>query len=142
MNRRTLRTVRDDDLPAARVDQHTTIILDDAVDALAALRTTYWLADSAVHLHALVSLIAQAEQMLPDAVRQARDQDHTWTQIGQLLNLAPSTTAKRYRRTHEHLDTEDHPHNADERASGKGGRRALCQERPAALEHEEDLKPV
>jgi hypothetical protein len=36
--------------------------------------------------------------MLPDAVRQARDQDYTWTQIGQLLNLAPSTTAKRYRR--------------------------------------------
>jgi hypothetical protein len=98
MNRRTLRTVRDDDLPAARVDQLSASVVTKAIDTLAGLRTTYWLGDSAVHLHALVSLIAQAEQMLPDAVRQARDQDYTWTQIGQLLNLAPSTTAKRYRR--------------------------------------------
>jgi hypothetical protein len=98
MNQRTLRTVRDDDLPAARVDELSARVLTKAIDTLAALRTTYWLGDCAVHLHALVSLIAQAEQMLPDTVRQARDQDYTWTQIGQLLNLAPSTTAKRYRR--------------------------------------------
>jgi len=97
MNRPTLRAVRDDDLPAAHVDELSASVLTEAIDTLAALRTTYWLGDSAVHLHALVSLIAQAEQILPDAVHQARDQDYTWTQIGQLLNLAPSTTAKRYR---------------------------------------------
>ena len=97
MNRPTLRAVRDDDLPAAHVDEPSASVLTEAIDTLAALRTTYWLGDPAVHLHALVSLIAQADQMLPDAVHQARDQDYTWTQIGQLLNLAPSTTAKRYR---------------------------------------------
>jgi hypothetical protein len=65
MNRRTLRTVRDDDLPAAHVDELSASVLTEAIDTLAVLRTTYWLGDSAVHLHALVSLIAQAEQMLP-----------------------------------------------------------------------------
>ena len=116
MNRRTLRTVHDDDLPAAHVDELSASVLTEAIDTLAALRTTYWLGDSAVHLHALVSLIPQAEQMLPDAIHHARDQNYTRTQIGQLLNLAPSTTAKRYRRNHEHLDKEDHPHNAAESA--------------------------
>jgi hypothetical protein len=78
MNRPTLRTVRDDDLPpAAHVDELSASVLTEAIDTLAALRTTYWLGDSAVHLHALVSIIAQAEQMLPDAVHQARDQDST-----------------------------------------------------------------
>jgi hypothetical protein len=97
MNRPTLPTVCDDDLPAAHVDELSASVLPEATDTLAALRTTYRLGDSAAHLHALVSLIAQAEQMPPDAVHQTRDQDYTWTQIGQLLNLAPSTTAKRYR---------------------------------------------
>ena len=67
-------------------------MVTEAIDTLAALRTTYWLGDSAVHIHALVSLMAQAEQMTPQR----------------------SDT----RATHEHLDKEDHPHNADERACG------------------------
>ena len=98
MNRRTPRPVTDDDLPAPRVDQHSAIIVSDAVDALAALRTPYWLGDSAVRLHALASLIAQAQQLLPGAVHDAREQEHSWTQIGQLLNVSPATAANRYRR--------------------------------------------
>jgi hypothetical protein len=35
--------------------------------------------------------------MIPDAVSQARDQEHTWAEIGQLLNLSPATAARRYR---------------------------------------------
>jgi hypothetical protein len=97
MTGRPLHIVEPDDLPAPRVDEHSAMIVSEAIDTLAALRTTYWLGDAAVHLHALTSLIAQAQQLLPDAVRQARDQELTWTQIGQLLNLAPSTTARRYR---------------------------------------------
>ena len=89
MNRPTLPTVCDDDLPAAHVDELSASVLTEATDTLAALRTTYPLGDSAAHLHALVSLIAHTEQMPPDAVHQTRDQDYTWTQIGQLLNLAP-----------------------------------------------------
>jgi hypothetical protein len=84
-------------LPAAGVDQLSASVVTEAVDTLASLRTTYWLGDTAVHLHALTSLIAQAQQLLPDAVRQARDQELTWTEIGQLLNLTASTTARRYR---------------------------------------------
>jgi hypothetical protein len=37
----------------------------------------YWLGDSAVHVHALARLIAQAEQLLPQAVHDARDQELT-----------------------------------------------------------------
>ena len=93
----TLRLASEHDPPPARVDELSASVVTEAVDTLAGLRTTYWLGDAAVHLHALTSLIAQAQQLLPDAVRQARDQELTWTQIGQLLNLAPNTTAKRYR---------------------------------------------
>ena len=45
----------------------------------------------------LVSLLAQTESLLPDAVHDARDQQFTWHQIGQLLNTSPATAARRYR---------------------------------------------
>jgi hypothetical protein len=64
---------------------------------LARLRTAYWLGDSAVHLHALASLIAQAEQLLPQAIHDARDQELTWTQAGELLGTTAATAARRYR---------------------------------------------
>jgi hypothetical protein len=50
-----------------------------------------------LHLHALASLIAQAEQLLPQAVHDARDQELTWAQIGELLNTTAATAARRYR---------------------------------------------
>jgi hypothetical protein len=50
--------------------------------------------DSAVRLHALTSLITQAQQLLPQAVHHARDQELTWAQIGELLDV---TAARRYR---------------------------------------------
>jgi hypothetical protein len=88
------RLTRPGELPAPRVDTDSAAVLAEAVDAL---RTPYWLGDSAVGLHALASLIAQAQQIIPAAVSQARDQGHTWAEIGQLLNLAPATAARRYR---------------------------------------------
>jgi hypothetical protein len=91
------RLTRPGELPAPRADAGSAAVLADAVDALAALRTPYWLGDSAVGLHALASLIAQARQMIPAAVSQARDQGHTWAGIGQLLNLSPAAAARRYR---------------------------------------------
>jgi hypothetical protein len=93
----TLHVAGQHELAAARVDELSASVVSEAVDTLAALRTPYWLGDAAVHLHALASLIAQAQQLLPDAVRQARDQELTWNQIGQLLNLTANTTARRYR---------------------------------------------
>ena len=86
----------------------------EAIEALAALRTPYWLGDTAVHLHALASLIAQAQRLLPDAIDQARDQELTWDEIGLLLGVSGSD-----RRTplpapdpHTHGDLT-HAHHAD-----------------------------
>jgi hypothetical protein len=101
MTGRELHLVAPDDLPAPRVDDDSLEVLNDAIDTLAALRTTYWLSDSSVRLHALVSLIAQTESLLVDAVHDARDQQFTWHQIGQLLNTSAATAARRYRNAHK-----------------------------------------
>ena len=79
---------------APATGQDSLQVLDEAIDQLARLRTPYWLGDSAVRLHALTSLIAQAERLLPQAVHDARDQELTWAQIGELL---ATTAARRYR---------------------------------------------
>jgi hypothetical protein len=94
-NRRP-RLTQPEEMPAPVVDDLSATVLDEAIDALAALRTPYWLGDSAVRLHALASLLAQAQALLPEAVTQARDQDLTWDQIGQLLGLTGSAAARRY----------------------------------------------
>ena len=99
MTSQQLRLTQPGELPAPRIDADSAAVLAEAVEALAALRTPYWLGDTAVGLHALASLIAQAQQMLPAAVHQARDQEHTWAEIGQLLSLSPATAARRYRNT-------------------------------------------
>jgi hypothetical protein len=97
MNRHPLRLARPGQLPAPVTGDDRLAVLTEAIDALARLRTTYWPGDSAVHLHALTSLTAQAEQLLPEAIRDARDQELTWTQIGELLGTTAATAARRYR---------------------------------------------
>jgi hypothetical protein len=97
MNRPPLRLARPGQLPAPITGDDSLTVLNQAIDHLAHLRTAYWLGDSAVHLHALASLIAQAEQLLPQAVCDARDQELTWTQIGELLGTTAATAARRYR---------------------------------------------
>ena len=97
MTRPALHVATDGELPAPRVDTDSHAVLDEAIGNLAQLRTPYWLGDTAVRLHALASLIAQAQQELHRAVQDARDQELTWTDIGQLLNLNPHTAARRHR---------------------------------------------
>jgi hypothetical protein len=63
----------------------------------AQMRTRTGSVTLAVRLHALAGLIAQAEQLLPQAVRDARDQELTWAQIGELLNITADAAARRYR---------------------------------------------
>jgi hypothetical protein len=92
-----LRLARPGQLPAPAAGPDSLQILDQAIDQLAALRTPYWLGDSAVHLHALTSLITQARQLLPQAVHDARDQELTWAQIGELTGASAATAARRYR---------------------------------------------
>ena len=62
MTRPPLRLTRPGQLPAPATSPDSLQVLDEAIDQLARLRTPYWLGDSAVRLHALASLIAQAEQ--------------------------------------------------------------------------------
>jgi hypothetical protein len=97
MNHPPLRLAHPGQLPAPRTSEDSLQILSEAIDNLARQRTPYWLGDSGVRLHALASLIAQAEQLLPQAVCDARDQELTWTQIGELLGTTPATAARRYR---------------------------------------------
>jgi len=84
-------------MPTPVVDDLSATVLGEAIDTLGELRTPYWLGDSAVRLHALASLLAQGNALLPHAVAQARDQDLTWDQIGQLLGLTGPAAARRYR---------------------------------------------
>jgi hypothetical protein len=97
MNRPPLRLTRPGQLPAPTTGNDSLHTLTEAIDNLARQRTPYWLGDSAVHLHALASLIAQAEQLLPQAIADARDQELTWTQIGELLGTTATTAARRYK---------------------------------------------
>jgi hypothetical protein len=97
MNRPPLRLARPGQLPAPTTGEDSLAVLNNAVDQLARLRTAYWLGDSAVRLHALTSLITQATQLLPQAVHDARDQELTWAQIGELLGTTAATAARRYR---------------------------------------------
>jgi hypothetical protein len=95
-NRRP-RLTQPDQMPTPVVDDLSATVLDEAIDTLGELRTPYWLGDSSVRLHALASLLAQGQVLLPGAVAQARDQDLTWDQIGALLGLTGPTAARRYR---------------------------------------------
>jgi hypothetical protein len=97
MSRPQLRLARPGQLPAPITGDDSLSVLTAAIDNLARLRTAYWLGDSAVHLHALASLITQAQQLLPQAVHDARDQELTWNQIGELLGTTAATAARRYR---------------------------------------------
>ena len=97
MNRPPLHLAHPGQLPAPATGDDSLHVLTEAIDNLARQRTPYWLGDSGVHLHALASLIAQAEQLLPQAVTDARDQELTWTQIGELLGTTAATAARRYK---------------------------------------------
>jgi hypothetical protein len=97
MNQPALRLARPGQLSAPSTGDDSRQILSQAADSLARARTPYWLGDSGVRLHALASLIAQAERLLPEAVHHARDQELTWAQIGELLGTTAATAARRYR---------------------------------------------
>ena len=65
MNQPAPRPTRPGQLPAPRTGDDSLQILSQAIDSLAQPRTACWPGDPPVHLHALASLIAQAEQAMP-----------------------------------------------------------------------------
>ena len=94
----TLHLARPGQLPAPTTGEDSLQVLTDAIEQLARLRTPYWLGDSAVRLHTLASLIAQADKLLPQAIHEARDQELTRAQIGEFVGTTAATAARRYRR--------------------------------------------
>lgn len=96
MNRPPPRLTCPGQLPAPATGQDSPQVLDKAIDQPARLRTPYWLGDSAVRPHALANLIARA-RLPPQAVDAPRDQELTWAQISELLNITAATAARRYR---------------------------------------------
>ena len=102
----------DDIVAQLAVGDDSLQVLTDAIDQLARLRTPYWLGDSAVHLHALASLIAQAQQLLPQAVHDARDQELTWAQSASSSTPPPPPPHAATGTNHDQLDN-DHRHNAE-----------------------------
>src|SRR5262249_46999812 len=96
MNPPPLRLARPGQLPAPPAGDDSLQILSEATDSLARLRTAYWPGDSAVHLHALASLIAQAGQLLPQPAHPARDENHPGPKTGDPPTPPPARAARRY----------------------------------------------
>ena len=71
-------------------------LIDDAVDALILMRAPTHHGDAAAELHALTSLIADAQARLPRVVADARDQQHTWTDIARQLGIGRLRTIARH----------------------------------------------
>jgi hypothetical protein len=81
-----------------RADEATEAILEQAVASLGPLRGLDWLGDGAITVHLLASLQRQIQDRLPDAVADARDQDYSWAEIGDLLGLTRAAAWHRYGR--------------------------------------------
>jgi len=77
-------------------DNDTETVLEAAIDDLGTLRGLSWLGDAPTRLHLLVSLIAEAERRLPQAVADARDQECSWAQIAELLGVKRASAYQRY----------------------------------------------
>jgi hypothetical protein len=80
------------------IDEASEGILDEAVASLGPLRGLDWFGDAAITLHLLASLQRQIQIRLPDAVADARDQDYSWAEIGDLLGLTRAAAWHHYGR--------------------------------------------
>jgi hypothetical protein len=77
-------------------DADTQALIDRAVDSLVIFRCPMGLGDAGATVSALVSLIAEADGRLADAVADARDQDYTWDDIASRLATTTTTARRRY----------------------------------------------
>jgi hypothetical protein len=82
------------------VDDDSATVVDEAVRSLTMLRSPLEDGDAGARLHALASLIAQAETFITDTVAAARDQGYTWPEIANRLALTTTTTRRRHQPTH------------------------------------------
>jgi hypothetical protein len=76
------------DLPRPFLNHQSAAILDEAVHTLIMLRAPMHEGDASASLHAVISIIRQANSVLPELVAEARDQDHTWSEIAAQLRVS------------------------------------------------------
>jgi len=92
------------------VDDDSAGVLEETIHSLELCRSPLNQGDGALRVHVLASLIAQAEALLPDAVADARDQDHPWSEIASQLGVTVDTARRRYGR---HYRTRSVPLDPD-----------------------------
>lgn len=80
--------------PAA--DEFSARVVDEAIETLGSLRGLSWLGDAGVTLHLLMSLSVEAQSRVARAVADARDQECSWAEIGDLLGVTRASTWQRY----------------------------------------------
>lgn len=91
-----MREPRRDHYLAPTTGDDTDVVVEAAVESLGDLRGLAWLGDAGVGLHLLTSLMAEAERRLPRAVADARDQEYSWAEIGDLLGVTRASAWQRY----------------------------------------------
>lgn len=91
-----MREIRRDHYLPPTVGDDSEAVVEQALDSLGDARGLSWLGDAATRLHLLTSLRAETERLLPQAVADARDQQCSWAQIGDLLGVTRASAQQRY----------------------------------------------
>jgi hypothetical protein len=78
------------------LDDDSAQVLEEAVRLLGVFRSPLNAGHAGLRLHVLASLINQAEALIPDAARDARHRDFSWSEIGQELGVTTKTARRRY----------------------------------------------
>jgi hypothetical protein len=91
-----MREPRRDHYLAPATGDDTDVVLQAAIESLGDLRGLAWLGDAGARLHLLTSLMAETERQLPRAVADARDQEYSWAEIGDLLGVTRASAWQRY----------------------------------------------
>ncbi|MGI8809806.1 MAG: hypothetical protein ACR2KK_18590 [Acidimicrobiales bacterium] len=77
-------------------DADTARALDRAIRALVMLRAPMWVGDPGPTVSALVSLVAEADSRLADAVADAAEAGYSWDQIASRLASNAASAHRRY----------------------------------------------
>lgn len=80
----------------AYTDDHTATLIREAVVTLTIFRAPMGLGDAGATVSVLVSLAAEADSQLWDAVADAHDQGYTWDEIADRLATSVTTARRRY----------------------------------------------
>ena len=77
-------------------DADTASALDRAIRALVMLRAPMWVGDPGPSVSVLVSLVAEADSQLAEAVADAAEAGYSWDQIASRLATSEASARRRY----------------------------------------------